>query len=230
MNPVVENRASILARIAAARKQAVMPAPATTLIAVSKMHGEEPIRALLDAGQRDFGENRVQEAEAKWTGLKRAAPDTVLHLIGPLQTNKVREAVALFDVIQSLDRPKLLHALKAECERTGKHPRLFVQVNVGEEPQKAGIFPREAPAFLALARDAFGDQLQGLMCIPPQNAAPAPFFALLKKLAKDAGLAQLSMGMSDDFETAVQFGATFVRVGSAIFGARPSASPPRETN
>lgn len=220
MTDVVKARAEVLAKIEAARKKAVNPALATALIAVSKTHGPEPVRALLLAGQRHFGENRVQEAAAKFPALKEEFPDLTLHLIGPLQTNKVREAVALFDVIHTLDRPKLLNALKGECEKTGKRPSLFIQVNTGAEPQKAGVPPADAAAFIAEAKAAFGDQVVGLMCIPPVDESPAPHFAFLRKLSHEAGLRQLSMGMSDDFETAVAFGASFVRVGSAIFGAR----------
>lgn len=220
MSPQVHNRAAILARIDAVRKAALAPAPSTTLIAVSKTHGAEHIRPLLEAGQRDFGENRVQEALAKWPALKDDYPDIVLHLIGPLQTNKVREAVALFDAIHTLDRPKLADALKAELARSGRTPTLFVQVNTGEEEQKAGVSPAEAPALIAHSRDALSLPVQGLMCIPPVEDEPAPHFALLAKLAGRHRLPLLSMGMSADFETAIRFGATHVRVGSALFGAR----------
>jgi hypothetical protein len=214
-----ENLAAILARIDAARKSAVAPAPFTKLIAVSKGHGAEAIRPLLAAGHRLFGESRVQEAEAKWTALKAEYPDAELHLIGPLQSNKTREAVALFDAIHSLDRSKLARAIATESDKSGKRVKLFVQVNTGEEPQKAGTAPLEAPALIAEAR-ALGLAVEGLMCIPPVNEAPAPHFALLAKLAREAGLALLSMGMSEDFEIAIRFGATHVRVGSAIFGER----------
>ena len=216
---IVENLRLILARIDAARKSALKPAPATRLIAVTKTHDAGAIRPVLDAGHRLFGENRVQEALAKWPPLKQDFPDIELHMIGPLQTNKVREAVGLFDAIHSLDRPKLMKALKAECDKTGKSPRLFVQVNTGAEPQKAGVSPEGAPALIAEAR-ALGLNVVGLMCVPPFDEAPAPHFALLAKLATEAGLDQLSMGMSDDFETAVRFGATHVRIGTAIFGER----------
>ena len=215
-----ENLALILARIVASRKSAVKPAAFTRLIAVSKGHGIEAIRPVLEAGHRLFGESRVQEAQAKWTGLKREFPDIELHLISPLQTNKLREAVELFDAIHSLDRPKLVHALKAEAERGGRVPNLFVQVNIGEELQKAGVDPLEAADFVSLARGELGSKVEGLMCIPPVGDAPAPYFALLAKLAQESGLPLLSMGMSDDFETAIRYGATHVRVGSAIFGAR----------
>lgn len=210
----------ILARIEAARKAAVAPAPSTALIAISKTHGPERIRPLLETGQRIFGENRVQEAKAKWPALKGNYPDVELHLVGPLQSNKAREAVELFDAIHSLDRPKLAHALAAEMEKTGRCPLLFVQVNTGEELQKAGVAPAEVPDFLALCRDTLRLPVAGLMCLPPQDENPAPHFALLAKLAREHGLALLSMGMSADFETAIKFGATHVRVGSALFGAR----------
>jgi pyridoxal phosphate enzyme (YggS family) len=213
----------ILARIEAARKAAIAPAPETRLIAVSKTHGMEVIRPVLDAGQRIFGENRVQEAKAKWPPLRAEFPDLELHLIGPLQSNKVREAVALFDVIHSLDRPKLAHALKQEIAREGRAPKLFIQVNTGEEPQKAGIAPKDMRDFIALCRDELALPIIGLMCIPPADEAPAPHFALLAKLAHENGLTALSMGMSADFEIAIRFGATHVRVGSAIFGARDYA-------
>jgi pyridoxal phosphate enzyme (YggS family) len=222
--------ADSLARIAAARKKAVAPAPATTLIAVSKTHGEDRIRPVLDAGHRVFGENRVQEAKGKWSALKAEFPDIELHLIGPLQSNKTREAVELFDAIHSLDRPKLAHALKAEMEQAGRRPTLFIQVNTGEEAQKAGVAPQDADAFIALCRDELKLPVKGLMCIPPNDESPAPHFALLQKLAREHDLPWLSMGMSGDFETAIKFGATHVRVGTAIFGDRekPSeASSPR---
>ncbi len=217
-----ENLSAIVARIDAARKTAVRPAPATTLIAVSKTQGPEDIQPALIAGQRVFGENRVQEAQGKWPALRDAYGDVELHLIGPLQSNKAREAVALFDAIHTLDRPKLADALRAEMDRTGRNPFLFIQVNTGEEPQKAGVAPREADALIAHAR-GLGLPLKGLMCIPPAGDAPAPHFALLQKIARDHDLPLLSMGMSGDFETAIRFGATHVRVGSAIFGERVKA-------
>jgi len=216
---IAENLAGILARIAAARKTAIKPAAATHLVAVSKTMPETGVREALTAGQRLFGENRVQEAQGKFPALKQEYPDLELHLIGPLQTNKVKEAVALFDVIQTLDRPKLADALAQERDKIGKCPRLFLQVNTGEEPQKAGVLPREAASLIAQARK-LELPLEGLMCIPPADDDAAPHFAFLAKLARDHGLTQLSMGMSDDFELAVKFGATHVRVGTAIFGAR----------
>jgi pyridoxal phosphate enzyme (YggS family) len=216
---ISQNLADILARIEAARKAAIAPAPQTRLVAVSKTVPEVGIREALEAGQRLFGENRVQEAQAKFPALKTAFPDLELHLIGPLQTNKVKEAAALFDVIQTLDRIKLADALASERDRNGKCPRLLLQVNTGEEPQKAGVLPREAGGLIAYARK-LELPLEGLMCIPPADDDAAPHFAFLAKLAHDHGLAHLSMGMSGDFELAVKFGATYVRVGSAIFGAR----------
>ncbi|HEY8253304.1 MAG TPA: YggS family pyridoxal phosphate-dependent enzyme [Rhizomicrobium sp.] len=216
---IPDNLAEILARIDAARKAAIKPAPATRLVAVSKTVPESGVREALAVGQRLFGENRVQEAQAKFPQLKADYPDLELHLIGPLQTNKVKEAVALFDVIQTLDRVKLADALAAEREKSGKCPRLFVQVNTGEEEQKAGVLPRETAALIAHARK-LELPVDGLMCIPPVDDDAAPHFALLLKLARENGLENLSMGMSGDFELAVKFGATHVRVGSAIFGAR----------
>src|SRR5579885_1755735 len=220
MSDSAEALAAILARIEAARKSAIAPAPFTTLVAVTKTHGEDVIRPVLLAGHRSFGENRVQEAKAKWPALKAGFPGVELHLIGPLQTNKVREAVALFDVIHTLERPKNAEVLKAECERAKRWPTLFVEVNTGEEPQKAGVAPKDAPSLIAHARDELGLPVKGLMCIPPAGENPAPHFALLQKLARETGLALLSMGMSEDFETAIRFGATHVRIGTAIFGAR----------
>ena len=219
MSPEAENLAAILARIGAARKQVLGPAPSTTLVAVTKTHGPERIRPLLEAGHRVFGENRVQEALRKWPGLKAEFPDIELHLIGPLQTNKVKEAVGLFDAIQTLDRPRLADALAKEIVGSGRAPTLLIQVNTGEEPQKAGVAPREAPALIAQARD-LGLPIKGLMCIPPADAVAAPHFALLAKIASANDLPMLSMGMSADFEIAIRFGATHVRVGSALFGAR----------
>ena len=216
---IAQNLADIVARIDAARKAAVKPAPATRLVAVSKTVDEFGIREALAAGQRLFGENRVQEAQTKFPALKSERPDLELHLIGPLQTNKVKEAAALFDVIQTLDRAKLADALAAERQKSGRCPRLFLQVNTGEEPQKAGVLPREAASLIEYARK-LELPLEGLMCIPPAEDDAAPHFAFLAKLGRDHGLTELSMGMSGDFEMAVKFGATHVRVGTAIFGAR----------
>lgn len=196
-----------------------------TLVAVSKTKGEVDIRPVIAAGQRVFGENRVQEAEGKWPALKAEFPDLELHLIGPLQTNKVREAVALFDVIETLDREKLAGALAQEMARTGRRPRLYVQVNTGAEAQKAGVLPQEADAFLTACREGHGLSIEGLMCIPPVDEPPSAHFALLAKIAKRNGIEKLSMGMSGDFEEAIQGGATSVRIGSAIFGERPNPAP-----
>jgi PLP dependent protein len=217
-----ENLSAIIARIEAARKASVHPAPSTTLVAVTKTHARDAIEPALIAGHRVFGENRVQEAMGKWPALRAEYDDIELHLIGPLQTNKVRDAVALFDAIHTLDRPKLADALRAEMDHSGRTPFLFMQVNTGEEPQKAGVLPRDAGALIAHAKK-LGLPLKGLMCIPPVDEAPAPHFALLQNIARAHELPLLSMGMSGDFETAIRFGATHVRVGSAIFGERPRA-------
>ena len=191
-----------------------------TLIAVSKTFAADAIVPVIEAGQRVFGENRVQEAKGKWPGLMSSYPGLALHLIGPLQSNKAKEAVALFDAIHSVDRPSICEALAKEIESQKRRPQLFVQLNTGEEPQKAGVAPGEADAFIASCRDRYGLVISGLMCIPPVNDAPAPHFALTAKIAARNGLTGLSMGMSADFVTAIQFGATHVRVGSAIFGHR----------
>ena len=190
------------------------------LVAVTKTVPAAEIAHAIAASQRIFGENRVQEAQAKWPALRESHPGIELHLIGPLQSNKVREAVTLFDVIETVDRPKLARALAEEIARADKHPRLFVQVNTGEEPQKAGVFPAEADAFIALCRDTLGLNVDGLMCIPPLDEEPAMHFALLAKIAARNGVKELSMGMSGDFVRAIPFGATYVRVGTAIFGER----------
>jgi len=210
---------SVRQAIAHAAGLAGRKAQDVTLIAVSKTQDAEAIRPLLAAGQRDFGENRVQEAEAKWPALRADYPDAILHLIGQLQSNKADEAVALFDVIHSVDRPSLVTALAKAIAKTGKRPVCFVQVNIGEEDQKGGCAIADVPALLAAARDA-GLQIAGLMAIPPADTEAAPYFALLAKHARAHGLSGLSMGMSGDFETAVMIGATHVRVGSALFGAR----------
>ena len=207
-------------RIASAAEGVGRAPSDVTLIAVSKTFGAEDIRPVLDAGQRDFGENRVQEAQGKWPGLREEYPDIVLHLIGPLQSNKSADAVALFDAIHSIDRPKIAKALAKEMESQGRRPKLFIQVNTGEEDQKAGVSPKETGELLALCRNELGLEIAGLMCIPPVEEEPAIHFALLHKLAGELGLKELSMGMSGDFETAVELGATDVRVGSAIFGGR----------
>jgi len=191
-----------------------------TLVAVSKTFPAEMIEPVLAAGQRVFGENYVQEAKAKWPELRKRYPDVELHMIGPLQSNKAREAVELFDVIHTLDRPSLAQALAKEIAKQGRTPRLLVQVNTGEEPQKGGVNPTEVDAFLEACRTKYGLEIEGLMCIPPAEDPPSPHFALLNTIAKRHGLKVLSMGMSADFDAAIQLGATHVRVGSAIFGAR----------
>ena len=197
---------------------------AVTLTAVSKMQPDTALEAALAAGQRVFGENRVQEAQAHWAA-RRGVPGLELRLIGPLQTNKAVAAVELFDVIETLDRPKLADALAAAAEKTGRAPRVLVQVNTGAEPQKAGVLPGEADALIAHAREA-GLVVEGLMCIPPADEAPGPHFALLRKIARRNGLEALSMGMSGDYETAIRFGATHVRIGSALFGERKRPDAP----
>src|SRR3979409_305635 len=206
--------------IARACKEARRDRASVTLIAVSKTFDAGAIVPVIEAGQCVFGENRVQEAKAKWPALISAYPPIALHLIGPLQSNKAKEAVALFDAIHSLDRPSLCEALAREINSQKRQPELFVQLNTGEEPQKAGIAPGEADAFIASCRDKYGLVISGLMCIPPVDEAPAPHFSLTAKIAARNGLKHLSMGMSADFAAAIQLGATHVRVGSAIFGAR----------
>ena len=211
---------AVEAEIAAAARAAGREPASVHLVAVSKTFSAAEIEPVLAAGHRVFGENRVQEAKAKWPELKARYPGTAVHLIGPLQSNKTREAVELFDAIHTVDRPKIAEAVAAELTRLGKRMPLFVQVNTGEEPQKAGIAPGEATAFVAMCRDRLGLEIAGLMCIPPVDEEAAVHFALLAKLAQEAGVGGLSMGMSHDFDTAVAFGATHVRVGSAIFGTR----------
>lgn len=191
-----------------------------TLIAVSKQQPDERIDAALSAGQRAFGENRVQEAQARWTGRRARYPDLELRLIGPLQSNKAQAAAALFDVIETLDRDSLAAALRKAMDATGRAPRLYVQVNTGGETQKSGVSPGETAAFVARMRREYGFDIEGLMCLPPMEEPAGPHFALLARLARDCGVAELSMGMSGDFETAVALGATSVRVGSALFGER----------
>ncbi|MDC9822415.1 YggS family pyridoxal phosphate-dependent enzyme [Devosia sp. ZB163] len=207
-------------RIERARRRFGAPPDNVELVAVSKTFDAEAIRPFLDAGQRVFGENRVQEAKEKWPELRASYDGIQLHLIGPLQTNKAREAVALFDVIETVDRDKLAGVLKVEMDRAGRQLPVFVQVNIGLEEQKAGIAPAETPAFVARCRAEHGLDVVGLMCIPPEGDPPGPYFAHLASLARDAGVARLSMGMSSDFETAIAMGATDVRVGSALFGTR----------
>jgi pyridoxal phosphate enzyme (YggS family) len=217
---VAESLARVRAEIAGACREAGREASSVTLIAVSKTFGAEAIVPVIEAGQRIFGENRVQEAKAKWPALRAAHNGIELHLIGPLQSNKAKEAVALFDAIHSVDRPSIAEALGKEIARQGRHPLLFVEVNTGEEPQKAGVLPHEADAFIRACRQTHGLDIAGLMCIPPFEEAPAPHFALTAKIAARNGLKLLSMGMSADFASAIAFGATHVRVGTAIFGGR----------
>ena len=220
LNEIAQARGDVLARIAAAAKSAGRDPASVELVAVSKVQPDERVDAMLAAGQRIYGENRVQEAEARWAHRRAAHPDLELRLIGPLQSNKAKDAVALFDVIETLDREKLAGVLADACAKLGRTPRLYVQVNTGEEEQKAGVAPAEADAFIAKARGAYGFAIEGLMCIPPAEEPAGPHFALLAKIAARNGIAKLSMGMSADYEIAVMFGATSVRVGSALFGAR----------
>ncbi len=209
----------VSANIARAAKMAGRRVDAIQLIAISKTHDAHAIRPLLEAGQRRFGENRVQEAQAKWPGLRAEFPDVELHLVGQLQSNKAEDAVALFDAIHSVDRPSLISALAKAQQKTGRHPACFIQVNIGDEPQKGGCPIKDLPDLLNEARSASLD-LAGLMAVPPADLEAAPYFALLAKLARDHGLKGLSMGMTGDYETAVMLGATHVRIGSALFGAR----------
>jgi pyridoxal phosphate enzyme (YggS family) len=217
---IAANLAAVRGRIETAARGAGRPAGAVTLVAVSKTHPIDAVRAALKAGQRIFGENRMQEALGKFPALRREFSDLALHLIGPLQTNKVKDAVAHCDVIETVDRPRLAEALAREMDKTGRRLPSFIEVNTGEEPQKAGILPRAADAFIRECRDRLHLPIVGLMCIPPEHEEPTLHFALLREIARRNGLDQLSMGMSADFETAIRFGATHVRVGTAIFGAR----------
>jgi PLP dependent protein len=221
---IAANLTAVRDRIAAAARAAGRSPQRVALVAVGKTHPPASVRAALIAGHRLFGENRVQEAQTKYPALREAFPDLALHLIGPLQTNKVKDAVALFDVIETVDRPRLAAALAGEMARTGRRLPCFVEVNTGEEPQKAGVLPAAADAFIVECRDRLGLPIAGLMCVPPQDESPAPHFALLREIAQRTGLELLSMGMSADFETAIRFGATHVRVGTAIFGARGAAA------
>ena len=218
--PLPSALASVEADILRACVEARRDRASVTLIAVSKTFDAEAIAPVIAAGQRVFGENRVQEAKAKWPGLMSTYPGLALHLIGPLQSNKAKEAVALFDAIHSVDRPSICEALAKEIDSQKRRPGLFVQLNTGEEPQKAGVAPAEADAFITACREKYGLEISGLMCIPPVDEAPAPHFALTSKIAARNGLKNLSMGMSADFAIAIQFGATHIRVGSAIFGHR----------
>ncbi len=217
---IAERRAGVLARIAKAAKSAERSPDDVTLIAVSKVQPDERVDAMLAAGQRVFGENRVQEAQQRWTERKRSDGGIELRLIGPLQSNKSRDAVALFDVIETLDREKLARTLADAIQAEGRAPGIFVQVNTGEEDQKAGIAPLETDAFIAKVRNEYGIEPEGLMCIPPVDEPAGLHFALLAKIAARNGLRKLSMGMSADFESAIRFGATHVRVGTELFGAR----------
>ena len=218
--PLPNGLAAVEQEIARACREFGRDPKSVTLIAVSKTFGADAISPVIASGQRVFGENRVQEAKAKWPALMSDHPGLKLHLIGPLQSNKAKEAVALFDAIHSVDRPSICEALAKEIKSQGRRPQLFVQINTGEEPQKAGIAPGEADSFIAACRDKYGLEISGLMCIPPVDQAPAPHFALTAKIAARNGLKNLSMGMSADFATAIHLGATHVRVGSAIFGHR----------
>jgi pyridoxal phosphate enzyme (YggS family) len=217
-----EGIAAVREEIAAACRDAGRDPATVTLVAVAKTFGAEAIEPVIAAGQRVFGENRVQEAKAKWPPLiaRHGAGSLELHLVGPLQSNKAKEAVALFDAIHSVDRPSLAEALAKEIAKQARHPVLFAEINTGAEPQKAGVLPQDADGFLAACRDRYGLTIAGLMCIPPAEEAPAPHFALTAKIARRNGLSLLSMGMSADFQTAIAFGATHVRVGTAIFGVR----------
>ncbi|MEE8371671.1 MAG: YggS family pyridoxal phosphate-dependent enzyme [Sphingomonadales bacterium] len=223
---IAANLESVRQKLAAATAAAGRPQGCAQLVAVSKGQEASMIRQALDAGQRIFGENRVQESQAKWPELRSRHDGIELHLIGPLQTNKVRDALALFDVIETLDRPKLARTLASAIEKSGRAPRLFVQVNTGREDQKAGVAPEDLGGLLGLARDELGLQIEGLMCLPPFDADPGPHFQQLAGLARQHGLMGLSMGMSRDFELAAANGASLVRVGTAIFGPR-SQPPPR---
>ena len=217
---IAGNLAAVRKRMAAAAKVAGRRPEEIELVAVSKTHPAAPIAEAIAAGQTVFGENRVQEAQGKFPPLKADHPAISLHLVGPLQTNKVRDSVGLFDVFQSLDRPKLAHSLAKELARAGRRPEIFIQVNTGEEPQKSGVLPKGLPDLFRLSRDELGLNVVGLMCIPPFDEDPVPHFAFLGELADRHGLTKLSMGMSSDFESAIRLGATHVRVGTGVFGAR----------
>jgi pyridoxal phosphate enzyme (YggS family) len=220
LTDVAAARAEILARVGEAAKRAGRAPESISLVAVSKLQPDERVDAALAVGQRLFGENRVQEARTRWSERGGRYPDLRLRLIGPLQSNKAEDAVALFDAIDTLDRPKLAAALADAAQKLGRSPEILIQVNTGEEPQKAGVAPGEADGFIKAVRESYGLPLAGLMCIPPVDEEPALHFALLAKIAARNGLTELSMGMSDDFETAIAFGSTQIRVGSALFGAR----------
>jgi PLP dependent protein len=217
--------AAVQGEIEAACRAAGRDPATVSLVAISKTFPAAAVEDVIAAGQTVFGENRVQEAKAKWPALKARHPGIHLHLVGPLQSNKVKDALALFDAIHSVDRPSLAEALAKAMEKQDRRPQLFVQVNTGAEPQKAGVLPQDADAFVARCRDVYDLRIEGLMCIPPVDEAPAPHFALLGKIAARNGLKFLSMGMSADFARAIEFGATHVRVGTAIFGVRPASQP-----
>ncbi|MEI4481444.1 MULTISPECIES: YggS family pyridoxal phosphate-dependent enzyme [Phyllobacterium] len=221
MSTAVDQLFAVRAAIGKASIEAGRKMDSVQLVAVSKTFGADEIRPVLDAGQRVFGENRVQEAQGKWPAVRSEFSGLELHLIGPLQSNKCEDAVALFDVIETVDREKIAAALATEMKKQNRFPKLYVQVNTGSEPQKAGIEPKEAVAFVQRCRDVHGLAIEGLMCIPPAEENPGPHFALLRKIAGEAKVEKLSMGMSGDYEVAIGFGATSVRVGSAIFGGRP---------
>jgi len=220
---IAANLAAVRGRIETAARAAGRASDSVQLVAVTKTHPAASVRAALSAGHRLFGENRVQEAQAKYPALREEFPDLVLHLIGPLQTNKVRDAVAICDVIETVDRPRLAQALAREMERSGRRVPCLVEVNTGEEPQKSGVLPAEADDFVIECRDRLGLPIAGLMCVPPLDEEPALHFALLREIARRTELGILSMGMSADFEKAIRFGATHVRIGTAIFGARGTA-------
>jgi pyridoxal phosphate enzyme (YggS family) len=220
MDEAVANLQDVLEDIAEAARTAGRSPDEVELVAVTKTHAAARIRPVLVAGHRLYGENRVQEAAGKWPALREEFPETRLHLIGPLQTNKVRQVLELFDVIETVDRPKLAREIAKESEKAGRMPDCFIQVNTGAEPQKAGILPEEADGFIAACRDEYGLAVKGLMCIPPVEEEPSLHFALLREIARRNGLPELSMGMSGDYQVAIAFGATLVRVGTAIFGAR----------
>ena len=217
---VASNLATVRREIEAACRAAGRDPGSVTLVAISKTFPAEAVEGAIAAGHSVFGENRVQEAKTKFPPLKARHPQLELHLVGPLQSNKVKDALALFEAIHSVDRASLCEALAKEMAKQGRHPQLFVQVNTGAEPQKSGVLPQDADAFLVRCRDAYGLRIDGLMCLPPLDEPPAPHFALLNKIAARNGLKLLSMGMSADFALAIEFGATHVRVGTAIFGAR----------
>lgn len=220
----VENLACVREQIEKAVREARRAPSSVTLVAISKTFDTDAIRPVLAGGQRVFGENRVQEAKAKWPELRAAYQDIELHLVGPLQTNKVKDALQLFDVIQTVDRSKLAAEFAKEIQKAGRAPQFFAQINTGAEPQKAGVLPEDADDFIKECRETYSLPIAGLMCIPPVDEAPAPHFALTRKIAERNGLKLLSMGMSADFESAINLGATHVRVGSAIFGTRPKAT------